>query len=143
MRLPAITIRQPWATLIAMGVCDVASLRLDARHRGVVLIASGIDVDDEGHDVARRMGYPVPSSLPRGSIVGVASLADVTDAAMVRAAGMEPSPWAVPGFLWWRFVHAAVVPPMGVKGRPGLFMVDVDHTPTRDAITAWAQARTA
>ena len=58
----ALSIRQPWAWLIAEAVKDIENRRWATTYRGVFLIHAGKQFDSEGHEGATRYtGVAVPS----------------------------------------------------------------------------------
>ncbi|MFO1533616.1 MAG: ASCH domain-containing protein [Thermoplasmatota archaeon] len=74
------TIKQPWAELIASGRKSIETRSWPTRYRGPLAIHAGLQGD---RDAARRLGYDLilnvegRSYLPRGAVVAVADLVDV------------------------------------------------------------------
>jgi hypothetical protein len=93
-----LTVRQPWATLIAKGVKDVENRTWHTKFRGLLAIHAGQNYDRVAHmdpvamaafvddDRVRKLRMPL---LPKGSIIAVAELPD-------------PVPW--PGSLGLRLL---------------------------------------
>ena len=75
----AISLWQPWATAIALGVKRVETRHWSTRYRGPLLIHAARRFDAEQREFAsveRTLGR-LPSRLPLGALVAVAILADV------------------------------------------------------------------
>jgi len=72
-----ISIKQPWATLIAHGIKDMENRSWSTRYRGPVLIHASLKVDCSIADVRRSLGIELPD-LPTsiGGIVGVTNIVD-------------------------------------------------------------------
>ena len=122
MRKPpkAITVKQPWAWAIVMGYKDVENRTRCTSHRGPLLIHAGKGLDRSGFHTLWELGLhrEVPYDLPRGALVGIASVADCIDDA--------ESPWALPGFRHWilrRPEHFRT--PIPCRGALGFFIPDV------------------
>lgn len=77
----ALSIRQPWATLIACGYKPIENRNWDTKVRGEILIHAGRAYDYEGHQwVAYHFPdilLPPAGAFPRGGIVGKATLEKV------------------------------------------------------------------
>lgn len=128
--MKAISIIQPWASLIVNGVKDVENRMWSTSYRGPLLIHAGKKVDqDHMRAAAQTIGEAITSSeqvvdvfkrlkepLPRGGIIGVVDLVDCT---MVSR-----SPWAQIGA--WHFVLENPRPVLfhPVRGQLSLFDVD-------------------
>jgi hypothetical protein len=111
----ALTIRQPWAALIAQGTKRVENRTWGTAWRGTLLIHAGKSADPYPDDVARVNGTDV-----RSAIVAVATLADI------HVCDGACSPWAEAGRHHWVLSDvrpvAEPVPYMGALGlwRPHL-----------------------
>src|SRR5258707_13548260 len=93
--MKVLSIRQPWAQLVASGVKDVENRTWPTRFRGPVLIHASQRADDVGSDeIERRFGVRPPPVLPLGGIVGVTEIVDCAKA--------HPSKWYAPAH--WAFV---------------------------------------
>jgi len=70
----ALSIRQPWAWLIANGYKDIENRTWKSDHRGWTMIHAGKKIDREGYDWVRENfpAIPMPpiTELQTGSIVG-------------------------------------------------------------------------
>jgi hypothetical protein len=92
--MKALSIRQPWAWLIAHGVKDVENRTWHTNFRGRFLVHAGVRFDEDGHRriwATRELRSGLPTSFPRpdafqrGGIVGEAVLVDCVEA--------HPSRW--------------------------------------------------
>jgi hypothetical protein len=82
--MKAISVRQPWAWLIASGHKRVENRTWSTRYRGPVLIhASKSPVSEDDAEVIRvvagELGIHIPSDLPIGGIIGQAEIVDCVD----------------------------------------------------------------
>jgi hypothetical protein len=92
-----LSIRQPWASLIATGAKDVENRTWPTRYRGPVLIHASQRADAVTSDeIERRFGVRLPPTLPVGGIVGLTEIID--------CAKPHPSNWYAPAH--WAFVLA-------------------------------------
>ena len=74
--MKVLSIRQPWAQLVASGAKDVENRTWPTRYRGPVLIHASQRADDVTSDeIERRFGVRPPAVLPLGGIVGIAEIA--------------------------------------------------------------------
>lgn len=134
--MKAISILQPWAALIVCGAKDVENRTWTTKHRGPLAICAGKRFSVDEHDTAggtvgrliagtgeaRRYWQAVTSdefktAEMRGGLVGVVDLVDV-----VRN---STSPWAIVGCFHWILANPRTVPFVAIKGRLGLFDVEV------------------
>lgn len=122
MRMPAISIRQPFAWAIIHGGKDIENRTWPTRFRGRVLIHAGKAWHDcRPADLEAEMKYlgielSIPADLPRGGIVGVAEIVDCIN---------EPtSPWFEGP---WGFVISNPRPLefLPCKGALGFFSAEV------------------
>jgi len=81
--VPVISVKQPWAWLIANGHQDILSRDSDTAVRGVVLVHAASGWDKRDFDIAADLawamqvdGMPLPQELNFGGIVGVAKVSD-------------------------------------------------------------------
>jgi hypothetical protein len=82
----AITLTQPWATLVAIGAKCIETRSWSTPYRGPIAIhaakgfplgAQNIARSEPFASVLREAGFISPSELPRGSVVATARLVDV------------------------------------------------------------------
>jgi hypothetical protein len=116
-----LSIRQPWASLIAFSEKTVEVRSWSTTYRGPLLIhASGRDVD----------------TLPAGYAVAVVDLVDVRPLtpADMEAACLDEMP---EGCFAWVLANAREIEPFPLKGKLHLFEVDEDPVPLEGAGEEW------
>jgi hypothetical protein len=104
-----ISVRQPWASLIANGIKDVENRTWPTRYRGRVLVHAsqrpdGITADE----IERRFGERLSSGLSLGGIVGITEIVDC-----VRP---HPSKWYAEGHFAFVFANSRPLPFVPWKG---------------------------
>lgn len=81
--MKAVTIIQPWATLVALRVKKLETRSWATKHRGAIAIHAGQKVDKEAclipqiREALLKHGINDWSELPRGAILAKATLTDV------------------------------------------------------------------
>jgi hypothetical protein len=111
----ALTIRQPWASLIIEGHKDIENRSRPTRHRGLLVIHAGLATEEDALHQYRRL-LQRPDDLPHGAILGTVEVVDCIEGARSR--------WAEPGN--WHWVLADPRPfrkPIPVKGALSLWRV--------------------
>ena len=99
-----ISVRQPWAWLIVAGHKDIENRTWRTSYRGPLLIHASQAMEEDDFPMQRQWikesGIVIPEDLPRGAIVGAATLTDVHDWASPPYTGSvpgqvkySPSPW--------------------------------------------------
>jgi hypothetical protein len=85
--LPALSILQPWAWLIANGHKDIENRTWSTRFRGRFLIHAGKKFDIDGHTFVKETFSHIrlPENFERGGIVGVARITNCVQ--------QSASPW--------------------------------------------------
>jgi hypothetical protein len=79
--MKAITIIQPWATLIALGEKRIETRGWSTKHRGELAIHAGVKIDKEACEIPEikaalaRHGYTA-DNLPTGAVVAIVELKD-------------------------------------------------------------------
>lgn len=113
----ALSIMQPWASLIIGYGKSIENRTWATQHRGPLLIHAGKKIDRAGYDLAWRLGVdvPAPDDLPRGGIIGQVELVDCVRDAV--------SPWAFPDCWHWRLESPRALPFEPCPGQMGLFWV--------------------
>jgi hypothetical protein len=108
----ALSVRQPWATLLVKGTKDVENRSWRVSYRGPLLICAGLRVEPgPEYDFLVAAGV----EMPIGMAVGVVELYDiVTD---------SHSAWAIPGRYHWLVANARKIKPFPVSGKQGIFTV--------------------
>jgi hypothetical protein len=100
----ALTIRQPWASLIIDGSKDVENRSWPTNYRGILVVHAGAKDDPS---------EPAETDLPRGAIIGTVRVIDC-----VRD---SESPWAVPGQYHWILSDPRPCRPRAARGQQGLW----------------------
>lgn len=136
--MKALSIREPWASLIVLGIKRVENRSWGTKYRGPLLIHAANKFDRDGWDWvlqnAKRLGYPqilhFPPPFMKGGIIGVAELFAVSESSEMglRSWPSEVSDASLQWFfgprgLWLR--DARPLPWMPWKGQLGLFDVPV------------------
>ena len=78
----ALSIRQPWASLIVNGHKDIENRSWSTKFRGKFLVHAGKRFDGEGYEWVQdnfRITLPERGEFQRGGIVGVAELVDCVE----------------------------------------------------------------
>ncbi|MCE9567430.1 MAG: ASCH domain-containing protein [Planctomycetes bacterium] len=114
--MKALSIRQPWAWLIANGYKPYENRSWNTKFRGEFLIHASQQFDRAGYDWVRQafpdLPLPKPQDFPRGGIVGKGVLADVVTA--------SSSPWFF-GPLGFCIPRAEPLPFHPCRGKLGFF----------------------
>ena len=124
----AISVRQPWAALIVLGIKDVENRGWRTRYRGPVLIhASAGRSQLSLSDIARDYGVAVGDELAQLSALmgGIIGEADIVDCVNASASQWFDGPTNGKGRANYGFVlrAARVVPFRHFAGRLGMFDV--------------------
>lgn len=116
--MKALTIRQPYASLIVAGVKDVENRSWTSGHRGTVAIHAGrVDRVGPQASMAWHIATVLGLELPTGAILGVVDLVDVVEGAS--------SPWALPGHRHWVLRGARPLDhPVPMRGHLNLWEVN-------------------
>jgi hypothetical protein len=88
--LKALTVRQPWASLIVAGVKDVENRSKPIKYRGRLAIHSSLRINEEAME---EFGHLIDTSVPLGAIIGSVDVVDCVVA--------SPSQWAMNGYYHW------------------------------------------
>ena len=115
--MKALSLRQPWAWLVAAGHKDVENRTWSTRHRGEFLIHAAKTFDHAGYERVLRETYlvlPAPGVFERGGIVGAAEL--------VNCVTQHDSPW-FRGPYGFVLRNARPLPFQPLRGMPGFFPV--------------------
>src|ERR1700757_3034186 len=81
-RLPALSVRQPWAWLIVNGLKDIENRPRRTHYCGPLLIHAGLNLDGYTENtewVKRKHGISVPLEVDNGGIVGVVDVIDCVE----------------------------------------------------------------
>lgn len=108
-----LSVRQPWASMIASGVKSIELRSWTTPYRGPVVILAGSSPWRGGHDY--QLG-------PLGVSIAVVQLVDVRPAAPSDAAAACLGP--PPGHHAWVLRDPRPLPAVSIKGRLGLYRLD-------------------
>ncbi len=124
--MKALSIRQPWAWLVAAGIKDIENRTWRTSYRGPLLIHASAGMTRQeyedafqfaleagGIQIAHRM--PGVNELERGGIVGVVDLFDVVPSSL------RTSQWQVEGCYGLAVRNARPLPFIQYKGQLGIF----------------------
>lgn len=111
----ALTLIQPWGTLIVCHGKDVENRSWPIRHRGPLLIHAGKKVDEAGFAMARDLGIVLPDEIPASGIIGQVDV--------VGCVRDSDSRWAASGQWHWLLANARPLPFEPMSGQRGLFRV--------------------
>ena len=122
--MKAITLHQPWATLIALGLKTMETRSWSTKYRGPIAIHAGKTIDHEVAEyLAERMGC---ADLPTGAVIATATLAKVLTTGPALW-GWLPDDEAEygdfsPGRFAWALEDVQVLPePIPARGQQGLW----------------------
>lgn len=136
-----LSIRQPYAHLIAEGLKAVENRSWITRHRGPLAIHAAVTMSCREHAVAERYGLAV-DELTRGAVIAVAELVDIEPSASVRARSFKGWGWRRDGerivvgtheriagdvgmgFVWL-LGDVQRIEPVPARGTLGLFHVEL------------------
>lgn len=152
--MKALSLTQPWATLVAIGEKAIETRSWATTYRGPLLIHAAKDfptaakdllLDRRFHQALARAGYYGPEHLPRGAIVAIADLVDVrqmtqdTWPSLFEAAAQEHEhafgDYRAGRFAWLLANVRPLPAPIPCRGALGLW------TPPPDLVAAAARER--
>lgn len=113
----AMTVKQPWASLIASGDKDIENRSWRTSYRGPLVITASKVIDRTARIVAKAVDSPT------GVVVGVVDLIDCVQG--------HPSPWAMPDCWHWVLAKPRRCTPIAVKGSLGLWNIGDDKVVLR------------
>jgi len=128
-----LSLRQPWATLIALGAKRVETRSWPTRRRGPFLVHASRGMPRQNVALCQRepirsilaeAGYPTPESLPRGAIVGAARLVDcrlITPETDVPPLEREVDHFSPGRFAWYLVEPRRLASPVPARGRLGFW----------------------
>lgn len=119
--MKAISIRQPWAYLVANGIKDIESRSRPTDYHGPLLILAvkKTPAPEDLWDAAqlcKKQGAALPSIFEIGGIVGLAELAGCVT--------KSNSPWFNEGYYGYVIRDARPVPFIPYRGQLGLYNVE-------------------
>jgi hypothetical protein len=109
----ALTVRQPWASLIVAGIKCVENRTWPCEHRGPLLIHAAVTPDD----IDEALGL-LDGPFPLGAIIGQVRLLDVVRYSARRFKG---NPWAEGPWCWVLGGAVRLRHPVSCKGRLSLW----------------------
>lgn len=117
----ALSVRQPWANLIARGQKTIETRTWKTAYRGPILICAGLKADRDAMAFFRAGGPHWEAHYP----TGVALAMGVLEAVEPMGKGHEAQAIvpARPGLFAWRLARVRRVQPFAVRGQLGLFSV--------------------
>ena len=143
MKIKAISVWQPWASLIASGAKRYETRSWETSYRGSLLICSslsrkGLDSLKEIRSEAKKFALPDPIPevffYPLGTAVCVADLTFIYLTAALNqylcAAERILGDFS-PGRYAWKLDNVQAIEPFPVKGKQGLFDVEVAESQIR------------
>lgn len=109
--MKALTVRQPWASLIVAGIKNVENRTWRTNYRGKLGIHAGSHVDRDALD---QYGHLLNDDPPLGALIGSVTLVDCVQDSRSR--------WADPGMWHWVLEDAKkLVRPRWMPGKLGIW----------------------
>jgi hypothetical protein len=122
--MKALSLKQPWASLIMIGLKTIETRKWETGYRGDIIICSSLS-DDK--DMWNKLGGEIPGPYPyilRGYALGIVELYDIVR--MTREYEIKACCQVYPGAYAWllrnirRFLN-----PHHIKGKVSLFELDI------------------
>lgn len=139
--LRAISLTQPWATLVAYGAKRWETRSWSTNYRGLIAIHAAKGFPNDCRELCLeqpfrdalkiRCGIVTLGDIPRGSILCVAALTDCVRITDANAPGEPEYSFGnyAPGRFMWHFENATrLKAPVACKGALGVWMVPPDIT---------------
>lgn len=133
----AISLWQPWASLVALGLKKYETRCWYTDYRGKLVIQSAKKINNDlrefWNDLRIKLGLEVDlDSLPRGCAIAVCDLVDcieMTPAFIARQSTTEllVGDWR-PGRFAWKLENIEILPNVPIKGQQGLWDVELNST---------------
>ncbi len=140
-KVKALTIWQPWASLIAAGIKQYETRGWTTSYRGLIAIhAAKRTVDTQPRQLLRepRDIAKLPQELPLGAVVALARLVDVvpSEQLMARPGFADSQERRLgdfsPGRYGWKLEIVEVYdPPLSAKGKQGLWSWEPPQSPSK------------
>jgi len=124
--MKAISIRQPWASLIVEGYKDIENRTWESFYRGPLLIHASLKYDYEGEEwIKMYMGFAFEfvKSFPTGCLMGQVTMDDCVIE--------HPSDWFFGPFGFVFKEPMKFLQPISYKGKLGIFNVPYGFVKTR------------
>lgn len=132
----ALTLTQPWATLVVTGRKKVETRRWKPAYRGRIVIHAAAGWAAEDRELARTLGMD-PSTLPLGAALGTARIRDVVATDRIRetldAGELALGDYSDGRQAWLLDAPTTFPTPVPCRGRLGLwpYFGASDGTPIR------------
>lgn len=129
MGMRVLTIWQPYASAIALGLKKYETRSWQTRHRGPIAIHASVKpLNRERMALAKK--YNILDKLEFGKIVVICDLIDcipMTDEFIAAQSDMERDfgDWRVGRFAWKLRVVRVIMPPISAGGRQGIWRTDL------------------
>ena len=122
----ALSVRQPWASLLVMGIKTVELRNWATSYRGPVIVHASKNIDSSA---ARRLHLP---NMPIGCLIGEAELVSVEPLTPARWEELSDShlqhgPYPGGGYAWHFDSVRAFYQPVNCVGKLGLFTVTIEE----------------
>jgi len=129
--IPVLSVRQPWASMIAAGVKTIEIRKWATHVRGPLAIHASRTLDKGGYDYLRNLdaGFDLESYLqtePTGCIIAVVDLDNIikyehpVDFSIDSLSHFNCPTWYRPGLRGWHFTNIKKVKPIPHSGSLGL-----------------------
>lgn len=111
----ALTVRQPFASLIVLGIKPVENRTWSTVHRGRIAIHAGLAIFQDDVDYCEeRLGYKLDlDELVYGAVLGVVELSGIHD--------QHRSKWYAPGQRAWCLGAPRIIKPVPCRGMQRLW----------------------
>jgi hypothetical protein len=120
--MKTLTVRQPYAHLIAQRIKRIENRTWKTPHRGPLLIHAGAarrSLDADTLDDLNQLGITIPATLDYGAIIAIVNLVDCVPLAdLLPDLASDPFP---SGPWYWIFADAHPVAAVPCRGRLGLW----------------------
>ena len=144
MKIRALSLWQPWASLIAAGAKQIETRSWSTTYRGAIAIHAAKRWTPEQNDLGqqepfrgclREAGFATWTDIPLGCVVGTADLIDVLPTELI-VAGLSEQEKAFgnyeSGRYGWVMANIRALPkPIPVRGRQGLWTLELEIEPER------------
>lgn len=119
--MKAISLKQPWANWVALGLKTLETRTWRTNYRGPLLICASMNVDDDAFVDGINAGIEGTDSQPRGMAIAQCDLVDCRH--MTKADECKAMCNYEPGRYVFVLRNTKPIAPFSVKGRLGLFDV--------------------
>jgi hypothetical protein len=136
--IQAITLHQPWASIIANGFKEYETRHWKTDYRGLIAIHAGKKQGSLNPRLLEFAGIGDASKLPAGAVVAIAEL---TDCILMTEEFIATQPkterdcgdWTI-GRYAWKLENVRAIEPVAISGKQGLWAIEIQ------ALDAIAQA---